>query len=103
MKAGGLGFQCTPKHVERSHPTPAYLSSFSSSRCNKNIKKINANGRTVLAKVTDECDSVNGCDAENSFEPPCRNDVVTASAAVRKALAIPEAQIGYYDVAWSDA
>ncbi|CAL9052906.1 unnamed protein product [Musa banksii] len=97
MKAGGLVFQCTPKHVERSHPTPDYFS-----RCNKNIK-INANGRTVLAKVIDECDSVNGCDAENSFEPPCRNDVVTASAAVWKALAIPEAQIGYYDVAWSDA
>lgn len=56
-----------------------------------------------MAKVIDECDSVNGCDAENSFEPPCRNDVVTASAAVWKALAIPEAQIGYYDVAWSDA
>ncbi|CAL9156531.1 unnamed protein product, partial [Musa hybrid cultivar] len=63
MKAGGLVFQCTPKHVERSHTTPAYFSS----RCNKNIK-INANGRTVLAKVIDECDSVNGCDAENSFE-----------------------------------
>ncbi|URD95265.1 ripening-related protein [Musa troglodytarum] len=72
------------------------------SRCNKNIT-INANGRSVLAMVVDECDSVYGCEAEQNFQPPCGNNIISASPAVWKALAIPEARIGYYDVTWSDA
>ncbi|RRT60838.1 hypothetical protein B296_00022853 [Ensete ventricosum] len=44
------------------------------SRCNKNIT-INANGRSVLAMVVDECDSVYGCEAEQNFQPPCGNNV----------------------------
>ncbi|CAL9089215.1 unnamed protein product [Musa textilis] len=67
------------------------------SRCNKNIT-VNANGRSVLAMVVDECDSVYGCEAEQNFQPPCGNNIISASPAVWKALAIPEARIGYYDV-----
>ena len=48
------------------------------SRCLNKIR-INANGRSVLAKVVDECDSVNGCDSEHDFQPPCPNNIVDAS------------------------
>ncbi|EHA8587972.1 Ripening-related protein 2 [Cocos nucifera] len=72
------------------------------SRCGKNIK-ITANGNSVLAKVVDECDSVNGCDAEHDFQPPCHNNIVDASQAVWKALKIPDSQIGDYEITWSDA
>lgn len=72
------------------------------SRCLKNIR-INANGRSVLAKVVDECDSVNGCDEEHDYQPPCANNIVDASQAVWDALGIPESQVGDYDVTWSDA
>ncbi|CAN6323650.1 unnamed protein product [Urochloa humidicola] len=69
-------------------------------RCNKKIR-VHANGRSVLAKVVDECDSVHGCDAEHSFEPPCRNNVLSASPAVWKALKLNES-IGELKVTWSD-
>uniref|UniRef100_A0ACD5ZEH3 Uncharacterized protein n=1 Tax=Avena sativa TaxID=4498 RepID=A0ACD5ZEH3_AVESA len=69
-------------------------------RCNKMIR-INGNGRSVLAKVVDECDSVNGCDAEHNFEPPCPNNVVDGSPAVWKALGLRES-IGEFKVTWSD-
>ncbi|EHA8589326.1 putative ripening-related protein 2 [Cocos nucifera] len=72
------------------------------SRCGHNIR-INANGKSVLAKVVDECDSVNGCDAEHDFQPPCPHNVVDASPAVWKALKIPDSQIGDYKITWSDA
>lgn len=70
-------------------------------RCGKYIN-IHANGRTVRAKVVDECDSVHGCDSDHSFQPPCGNNVVDASPAVWKALKIPESQ-GEYKITWSDA
>ncbi|XXG63922.1 hypothetical protein AAC387_Pa05g2006 [Persea americana] len=50
------------------------------SRCLNNIR-INANGRSVLAKVVDECDSVNGMEGTG----------------------VPKSQIGDYDITWSDA
>ncbi|CAL9758014.1 unnamed protein product [Musa acuminata subsp. burmannicoides] len=71
------------------------------SRCNRSIR-ISGNGRSVLAKVVDECDSVYGCEADQSY-PPCSNNAIVASPAVRTALAITEAQVGDYDVTWSDA
>ncbi|TVT97907.1 hypothetical protein EJB05_56833, partial [Eragrostis curvula] len=69
-------------------------------RCNKKIR-ISANGRSVLAKVVDECDSVNGCDDEHDFEPPCRNNVVNGSPGVWKALRLNEST-GELKVTWSD-
>ena len=68
--------------------------------CNKMIR-INGNGRAVLAKVVDECDSVYGCDAEHNFEPPCPYNDVDASPAVWKALGLKEA-IGVFKITWSD-
>ncbi|GLJ25834.1 hypothetical protein SUGI_0494950 [Cryptomeria japonica] len=58
------------------------------SRCGKMIK-ISGNGRSVMAKVVDECDSLHGCDDEHGYQPPCRNNIVDASAAVWKALGVP--------------
>ncbi|KAK8965227.1 putative ripening-related protein 2 [Platanthera guangdongensis] len=72
------------------------------SRCLKHIR-INANGRSVLAKVVDECDSVNGCDYSHKFQPPCPNNIVDASPAVWKALQIPKDNIGDYQITWSMA
>ncbi|KAL6642896.1 hypothetical protein ACP70R_021077 [Stipagrostis hirtigluma subsp. patula] len=70
------------------------------SRCGKMVR-VQANGRSVLAKVVDECDSVNGCDEEHNFEPPCPNNVVDGSPAVWKALGL-SASIGEFKVTWSD-
>ncbi|GLJ25836.1 hypothetical protein SUGI_0494980 [Cryptomeria japonica] len=58
------------------------------SRCGKMIK-ISGNGRSVMAKVVDECDSLHGCDDEHGYQPPCRNNIVDASVAVWKALGVP--------------
>jgi hypothetical protein len=60
-----------------------------------------SNGRSVLAKVVDECDSVNGCDKEHNFEPPCPPNVVDGSPAVWKALGLDDG-FGEVKVTWSD-
>ncbi|KAM0949434.1 putative RlpA-like domain superfamily, kiwellin [Dioscorea sansibarensis] len=72
------------------------------SRCNKKIR-INAKDNSVLAEVVDECDSVNGCDGEHDFQPPCRNNIVDASQAVWDALGITGADVGEFDITWTDA
>ncbi|CAL4968059.1 unnamed protein product [Urochloa decumbens] len=71
-------------------------------RCGKNIR-INAKGKSVLAKVVDECDSLHGCDSEHAFQPPCRPNVVDASQAVWDALGITGDEVGEYGITWSDA
>ena len=71
------------------------------SRCLKNIR-IRGNGKSVLAKVVDECDSVNGCDSRHGFRVPCANNIVDASPALWKALRIPKGKIGNYMITWSD-
>lgn len=69
-------------------------------RCNKKIR-VGAKGRSVLAKVVDERDLVNGCDEDHDFEPPCRNNIVNGSPAVWKALGFNEST-GEFKVKWSD-
>ncbi|KAJ3681955.1 hypothetical protein LUZ60_014528 [Juncus effusus] len=71
------------------------------SRCGKMIK-ISANGKSALAKVVDECDSVNGCDSDHDFQPPCHNNIVDASQAVWDALGL-DSNIGEVPVTWSMA
>ncbi|CAF4880925.1 unnamed protein product [Rotaria sp. Silwood1] len=72
------------------------------SRCGKTIT-INGNGRTTTAMVVDECDSVNGCDAEHAGQPPCRNNIVDGSPAVWQALGVSEndARYGEMTISWS--
>ncbi|PUZ38509.1 hypothetical protein GQ55_9G202900 [Panicum hallii var. hallii] len=60
-------------------------------RCHKQIR-ITHNGRTVVAKVVDECDSRHGC----------KTNVVDTSKAVWHALGL-DTKIGEVPVTWSDA
>uniref|UniRef100_A0A803M2U5 Uncharacterized protein n=1 Tax=Chenopodium quinoa TaxID=63459 RepID=A0A803M2U5_CHEQI len=61
----------------------------SGARCGKMIA-ISGNGKTVKAKVVDECDSTKGCDAGEGYHPPCGYNIVAASKAVWKALGVPQ-------------
>ena len=63
--------------------------------------KISANGNSVYAKVVDECDSVEGCDEDHNFEPPCDNNIVDASPAVWDALGLDQ-NVGMVDITWSE-
>ncbi|KAL0560651.1 hypothetical protein IC582_001060 [Cucumis melo] len=72
------------------------------SRCGKMIRITATNGNSVLAKVVDECDSVNGCDAEHANQPPCRNNIVDGSDAVWSTLGLNK-DVGEETVTWSDA
>uniref|UniRef100_N1QXW1 Ripening-related protein 4 n=1 Tax=Aegilops tauschii TaxID=37682 RepID=N1QXW1_AEGTA len=69
-------------------------------RCGHRIK-ITANGKSVYAKVVDECDSVYGCDADHNYEPPCNNNIVDASPAVWNALGLDQ-NIGMEDITCSE-
>ncbi|CAN6293138.1 unnamed protein product [Urochloa humidicola] len=60
-------------------------------RCHKPIR-ITHNGRTVVARVVDECDSRHGC----------KNNIVDTSKAVWHALGL-DTKIGEVPVTWSDA
>nr|GMC89388.1 putative ripening-related protein 1 [Ipomoea batatas] len=60
-------------------------------RCHHHIT-IHGNGRSVRAKVVDECDSNRGC----------RANIVDGSKAVWKALDVPKHQWGELDVTWTD-
>ena len=53
--------------------------------------------------VVDECDSSMGCDSDHDYQPPCPNNIVVASRAVWKGLAVPLSQWGELDIFWSDA
>jgi hypothetical protein len=78
------------------------------SRCFKKTGRyisITANGRTVNnVKVVDQCDSINGCDAEHAYQPPCQNGIVDVSNAVWQALGIGknDPRYGYTTVTWKD-
>lgn len=100
---GGDGSKCDGNFHNDSELVVALSTGWydGGSRCKKNIN-INANGRSVQAMVVDECDSMNGCDSQHACQPPCSNNIVDASRAVWDALAIPEEQIGKYDITWSD-
>jgi hypothetical protein len=71
-------------------------------RCLKYIT-ISGNGKSVKAKVVDECDSSTGSDADHDYQPPCHNNIVNASKAVWKALGVPQSEWGELDIYWSDA
>ncbi|CAI9105038.1 OLC1v1003867C1 [Oldenlandia corymbosa var. corymbosa] len=63
------------------------------SRCGRRIQIRAKNGRSVFAKVVDECDSV---------RDGCRNNIVDASDAVWKALKLNEDD-GIVPITWSMA
>ncbi|XVF22573.1 hypothetical protein REPUB_Repub12eG0183100 [Reevesia pubescens] len=71
-------------------------------RCNHFIN-IYGNGRSVKARVVDQCNSTVGCDAENAYAPPCDNNIVQTSVGVWNALGVPKSQWGAMHIHWSDA
>lgn len=72
------------------------------SRCGQMISITASNGRSVTAKVVDECDSRNACDEEHAFQPPCDNNIVDGSDAVWNALGLTEGD-GRVPITWSMA
>jgi hypothetical protein len=101
---GGGPSECDNQYHSDDTPVVALSTGWFNhkSRCLNNIK-ISANGRSVVAKVVDECDSTKGCDEDHDYQPPCPNNIVDASKAVWEALGVPKNQWGGLDITWSDA
>ncbi|KAK6918395.1 hypothetical protein RJ641_016817 [Dillenia turbinata] len=100
---GGAPLECDNHY--HSDDTPVVALSTGSynhgNRCLKHIK-INGNGRSVIAKVVDECDSTMGCDSDHDYRPPYPNNIVDASKAVWEALGVPSDQQTEMEITWSD-
>ncbi|GJM87881.1 hypothetical protein PR202_ga03879 [Eleusine coracana subsp. coracana] len=96
--AGGEPSECDGKFHRNTERVVALSTGWydGGSRCGKNVR-IRANGKSVLAKVVDECDMLHG------FQPPCRPNVVDTSQAVWDKLGITGDDVGEYDITWSDA
>ncbi|KAF8378535.1 hypothetical protein HHK36_029878 [Tetracentron sinense] len=101
---GGGPSECDNQYHSDDTPVVALSTGWfnNESRCLKNIK-ISGNGRSVVAKVVDECDSTMGCDSDHDYQPPCPNNIVDASKAVWEALGVPRSDSGELDIVWSDA
>ncbi|KAK8718335.1 hypothetical protein V6N13_045572 [Hibiscus sabdariffa] len=94
FQAGGDGggpSECDNQYHSDDDPVVALSTGWfnNKKRCLKYIN-IYGNGRSVRAKVVDECDSTMGCDSDHDYQPPCPNNIVDASKAVWKALGVPE-------------
>ncbi|CAA0842591.1 Unknown protein [Striga hermonthica] len=101
---GGGPSECDGKYHNDSSKIVALSTGWynGGSRCGKKVK-ISGNGKSVLAKVVDECDSMVGCDAEHDYQPPCANNIVDGSSAVWEALGVGKESWGELNVTWSDA
>ncbi|KAB1226478.1 Kiwellin [Morella rubra] len=101
---GGGPSECDDQYHSNSERIVALSTGWfnQGSRCLKMIRITANNGKSVTAKVVDECDSVNGCDAEHAGQPPCKNNIVDGSSAVWDALGLDKNQ-GVTDVTWSMA
>ncbi|XP_030547707.1 kiwellin-like [Rhodamnia argentea] len=102
---GGGPSECDDRYHENSELIVALSTGWyaGGSRCGNKISITSTKtGRSVMAKVVDECDSRNGCDDEHDYQPPCRNDIVDGSDAVWHALGL-DINVGEEDVVWSMA
>ncbi|KAJ9698062.1 hypothetical protein PVL29_007255 [Vitis rotundifolia] len=101
---GGGPSACDNKYHDNSERIVALSTGWynGGSRCGKMIQITGQNGRSVLAKVVDECDSMHGCDKGHAGQPPCDNNIVDGSNAVWNALGL-DINIGEVDVTWSMA
>ncbi|XP_044483817.1 kiwellin-like [Mangifera indica] len=99
---GGGPSKCDDKYHSNSEAIVALSTGWfnGGSRCGKMIKITASNGKTVEAKVVDECDSMNGCDKEHAYQPPCENNIVDASNAVWNALGL-DINDGAVHITWS--
>ncbi|KAK7842191.1 ripening-related protein grip22 [Quercus suber] len=80
---GGGPSECDNRYHSDNIPVVALSTGWfnDKKRCSRFIT-IHGNGRSVKAKVVDECDSTMGCDADRDYQPPCRNHIGDASKAV---------------------
>ena len=101
---GGAPSECDNKyHLNTEHVVALSTGWYANGRrCGRQIR-ISAKGRSVLAKVVDECDSLHGCDKPHAFRPPCPPNIVDASQGVWDALGITDDEVGDYPITWSDA
>lgn len=101
---GGGASECDEKFHSNSERVVALSTGWynKGSRCLRMIRITAGNGKSVTAKVVDECDSVNGCDEEHAGQPPCRNNIVDGSQAVWDALGL-NSDDGEARVTWSMA
>ncbi|KAL4567094.1 hypothetical protein LXL04_022667 [Taraxacum kok-saghyz] len=101
---GGGPAQCDEKYHSNDTPIVALSTGWynNGKRCSKFIN-VHYKGKSVKAKVVDQCDSTLGCDAEHGYQPPCPNNIVDGSKAVWKALGVPKSDWGEAEVTWSDA
>ncbi|OMO65776.1 hypothetical protein CCACVL1_21403 [Corchorus capsularis] len=107
FEAGGDGggpSECDNQYHSDDDPVVALSTGWFNhkKRCFQYIN-IYGNGKSVRAKVVDECDSTMGCDSDHDYQPPCDNNIVDASKAVWKALGVPQDQWGGMDIYWADA
>ncbi|CAN1171849.1 KWL1 [Linum perenne] len=102
--SGGSPSQCDEKFHDDDEPVVALSTGWydGGSRCGKKVRITAENGKSVEAKVVDQCDSVNGCDDEHAGLPPCKNNIVDGSAAVWDALGLDK-DLGLVSVTWAMA
>ena len=87
---GGSPSECDNKFHDNSERVVALSTGWydNESRCGKMIRITASNGRSVTAKVVDECDSVNGCDSKHAGQPPCNNNIVDRLSSIWDALGL---------------
>ena len=87
---GGSPSECDNKFNDNSERVVALSTGWydNESRCGKMIRITASNGRSVTAKVVDECDSVNGCDSKHAGQPPCNNNIVDRLSSIWDALGL---------------
>ena len=100
---GGSEAECDGKYHSNNEHIVALSTGWygNGKNCGKNITIFLGNAKTT-AKIVDECDSTAGCDSEHDHQPPCKNNIIDASAAVWKSLGVsPNDDIyGYANVTW---
>ncbi|XP_076896214.1 putative ripening-related protein 1 [Bidens hawaiensis] len=101
---GGAPSKCDKRYHSDGIPVVALSTGWykNGERC-RNFIMIHANGRSVKAKVVDECDSSMGCDKDHEYLPPCQNNIVVASKAVWEGLGVPKTSWGELHITWNDA
>ncbi|KAL4292620.1 hypothetical protein HN51_042966 [Arachis hypogaea] len=102
---GGAPSECDDQYHQNSEPVVALSTGWfnKGALCLRYLTITSTRtGRSVRAKVVDECDSVHGCDEEHAGQPPCRNNIVDGSQAVWDALGL-HSNVGEENVTWATA
>ncbi|KAI3691784.1 hypothetical protein L6452_31586 [Arctium lappa] len=100
---GGWASQCDERfHSDKTRVVALSTGWYDGGKRCLDFITIHGNGKSVKAKVVDQCDSTMGCNDEHAYQPPCPNNIVDASDAVWAALGVPRKDWGWMKVTWSD-